>query len=78
LPEPEPGLNIWNVVGPWTYRQEYIRCGKPACKRCAPGADGHGPYWYAYRRSRKNGRMEKRYLGKTLYALDPRGERSPY
>ncbi len=44
-----------------TYRQEYIRCGKPACKRCADGP-GHGPYWYAY--SREHGKVKKRYIGK--------------
>ncbi len=44
-----------------TYRLEYIRCSKPACKRCADG-QGHGPYWYAYRR--EHGKVKKRYIGK--------------
>ena len=44
-----------------TYRQEYIRCGRPACKRCADG-QGHGPYWYAY--SREGGKLKKRYIGR--------------
>ncbi len=44
-----------------TYRQEYIRCGKAGCKRCADG-QGHGPYWYAY--SREGGKLKKRYIGK--------------
>jgi hypothetical protein len=26
-----------------TYRNEYVRCGKPACRSCP-----HGPYWYEY------------------------------
>ena len=43
------------------YRQEYIRCGKAGCKRCAD-APTHGPYWYAY--SREAGRLRKRYIGK--------------
>ena len=45
-----------------TYRQEYVRCGKLACKRCADGGQGHGPYWYAYRR--EGGKLKKRYIGK--------------
>ena len=44
-----------------TYRQEYIRCGKAGCKRCAD-EQGHGPYWYAY--SREGSRVRKRYIGK--------------
>lgn len=44
-----------------SYRQEYVRCGKPACTRCSAGT-GHGPYWYAYWRER--GRLRKRYVGK--------------
>ena len=43
------------------YRQEYIRCGKAGCKRCADGP-AHGPYWYAY--SREEGKLRKRYIGK--------------
>jgi len=27
------------------YRQQYVRCGKATCKKCAPGGPGHGPYW---------------------------------
>ncbi len=45
-----------------TYRQEYIRCNKERCKRCADGGQGHGPYWYAYRR--EDGKLRKRYIGK--------------
>ena len=48
-------------VGGWTFRAEYVRCGKPSCRACP-----HGPYWYAYRH--RGARMEKRYHGK----LDPR------
>lgn len=39
------------------FRQEFIRCGKPNCKRCP-----HGPYWYAYRTVK--GKLRKRYVGK--------------
>jgi len=46
-----------------TFRREYVRCGKPGCRKCP-----HGPYWYAYWREGKKTR--KRYLGKTL----PHGE----
>ena len=45
-----------------TYRQEYVRCGKERCKKCADGP-GHGPYWYAY--WSKGGRTHKQYIGKT-------------
>jgi hypothetical protein len=30
------------------YRQQYVRCGKPTCKKCAPHGPGHGPYWYGF------------------------------
>ncbi len=43
------------------YRQQYRRCGKPNCQRCA-GGPGHGPYWYAIERS--DGRTYSRYIGK--------------
>ena len=46
-----------------SYRHEYVRCGKAPCTRCGAGL-GHGPYWYAYWRA--DGRLHKRYLGKTL------------
>lgn len=44
----------------WTYRCEYVCCGR--CKtRCA-----HGPYWYGYRREGE--KVKKKYFGKQ----DPR------
>jgi hypothetical protein len=46
-----------------SYRQEYVRCGKPTCTSCRTGP-GHGPYWYAY--WRQGGQVHKRYLGKQL------------
>lgn len=45
----------------YTYRCEYVRCGKAACRSCP-----HGPYWYSY--WREEGRVRKRYHGKA----DPR------
>jgi len=45
-----------------TYSQQYRRCGKPDCPRCAAGGAGHGPYWFAY--WREGGRLRSRYLGK--------------
>jgi len=45
-----------------TYSQQYRRCGKPMCVRCATGGTGHGPYWFAY--WREGGRLRSRYLGK--------------
>ena len=45
-----------------TYSQQYRRCGKSGCPRCAAGGTGHGPYWFAY--WREGGRLRSRYLGK--------------
>lgn len=45
------------------YQQEYVRCGKPACKACK-GSIGHGPYWYAY--TRTGAMLRKTYVGKEL------------
>lgn len=44
-----------------TYMCEYVRCGRPTCKK--DRAEGHGPYWYAY--WRQDSRLHKRYVGKT-------------
>ncbi len=49
----------------WLYRLEMVDCGNGAsgrCRKCAKGP-GHGPYWYRYRWS--NGKVHKRYVGKT-------------
>lgn len=54
-PDPdEPGLPRG-----LSYRQEHVRCGKPACRSCP-----HGPYWYAY--WKEDGRTRKRYIGRHL------------
>lgn len=45
-----------------TYRLEYTRCGKAAC-RCAAGTL-HGPYWYSY--WMEGGKTKSRYVGKEL------------
>lgn len=47
----------------YTYRCEYVKCGKGACRTCP-----HGPYWYGY--YREGPRIKKRYFG----LVDPRGE----
>lgn len=41
----------------WTYRFEYVRCGKAGCRGCP-----HGPYWYRYQH--RGGKMRKEYVGK--------------
>lgn len=49
------------------YERRYVRCGKPTCGTCAPGAQapgGHGPYWYLC--AAKAGAWRRVYLGKTL------------
>lgn len=60
-----------------TYRQEWIKCGRPTCSTCRFG-EGHGPYWYAYWRARvdaksvaelgrwKSDKLSKMYVGKVL------------
>ncbi len=45
----------------YTYRPEYVKCGKRGCS-CTKGK-GHGPYWYAY--WKEGGTLKKKYLGKT-------------
>lgn len=49
-----------------SYRQQWVRCGKPGCTRCP-----HGPYWYAY--WREGGRLRSRYLGKNGPEASPAG-----
>ena len=49
----------------FTYELEYVKCGKPNCW-CAGREQGHGPYWYRY--WRENGKLKRRYVGKTLPA----------
>lgn len=46
----------------YTFRREYVRCGKPAC-RCRAG-ERHGPYTYKYWRDPDSGRLRKAYVGK--------------
>jgi len=45
-------------TGNGTLRLEYVRCGKEGC-HCASD-QGHGPYWYAYRKQR--GRVVSTYM----------------
>ena len=55
---------------------EWLNCGSPYCRKCAPGAQGsHGPYWYLY--LWRDGKHLKRYIGKHLpkSAADLVGER---
>lgn len=44
----------------YTYRREYVKCGKEGCS-CAKSR-GHGPYWYAY--WKEGTKLKKKYLGK--------------
>lgn len=44
----------------YTYRVEYVKCGKEAC-RCREGK-GHGPYAYKY--WREGDRVRKKYVGR--------------
>lgn len=47
----------------WTIQKQYRKCNKRACKKCKQGK-GHGPYYYAYRRSQ--GKLISKYIGKEL------------
>jgi len=49
------------------YRQQYVRCGKPGCRRCPPNGQGHGPYWYGYYWDYRQ-RTRSFYVGKALPA----------
>ena len=50
--------------GSISLQHQYVRCGKERCSKCAPGGQGHGPYWYAYWRDGQ--KVRKRYIGKNL------------
>lgn len=43
-----------------SYYQEYRKCGKASCTRCADGP-GHGPYWWSRDRNGK-----RKYIGVNL------------
>ena len=58
---PPPGSRPDGVV----YRQQYVRCGKAACKRCPPHGPGHGPYWYGFYWDYRQ-RTKSFYVGKVL------------
>ena len=58
---PPPGNRPDGVV----YRQQYVRCGKAACKRCPPSGPGHGPYWYGFYWDYRQ-RTKSFYVGKVL------------
>src|SRR5204863_3504285 len=49
------------------YRQQYVRCRKPNCRRCPPHGPGHGPYWYGFYWDYRQ-RTRSFYVGKTLPA----------
>jgi hypothetical protein len=53
------------VAEKWSYRCQYIRCGKLNCRSCP-----HGPYWYGFRSEK--GRTRSKYFGKN----DPRHKKS--
>lgn len=51
----------------YTFRQEWVRCGKDGCK-CRAG-ERHGPYTYKY--WKEGGRLRKEYVGKGVRAAAP-------
>jgi hypothetical protein len=48
----------------YTYRNEWIRCGRETC-RCMAG-ERHGPYTYRY--WKEEGKLRKQYVGKAAAA----------
>jgi hypothetical protein len=72
-PGPKPGKRGYSLQESdysTSYQQEYVRCHKPQCRRCATGP-GHGPYWYAYHYSPAAKRRIKTYLGRELGPPSP-------
>jgi hypothetical protein len=57
----------------YTFRQEYVKCGKKGC-RCAAG-EGHGPYTYKY--WKEGGRLRKAYVGKGVRRRAATGPAAP-
>jgi hypothetical protein len=49
-------------LGTWAVQLEFVKCGKPRCKK-----DRHGPYWYGYRK--EGGKLKSIYIGKDLANL---------
>lgn len=47
----------------YTFRSEYVKCGKKGC-RCQAG-EGHGPYTYKYWKEPGSGRLRKQYVGRS-------------
>jgi len=43
-----------------TYQQRYVWCGKMTCERW------HGPYWYAFFKTRGRNTTRAKYLGRML------------
>lgn len=70
--EKKPGRQVLKQdrVRSVVYQLEYVKCGKEKC-RCAQGK-GHGPYWYAYYRSPRTGRVVSKYCGKEKKEIKPR------
>lgn len=54
-----------------SYRLQFIRCGKPKCKRCRR-APAHGPYWYAF--WKESGRSRSAYAGRARPGWQPTGK----
>jgi hypothetical protein len=49
------------------FRLEKVFCNKSNCKKCnGQNKEGHGPYWYSYKNSKREyiGKKDKNYLDK--------------
>ena len=57
----------------YTFRQERVKCGKPAC-RCRQG-ELHGPYTYKY--WKEDGKLRKAYVGRGLKRPGAAGAAGP-
>ena len=57
----------------YTFRQEYVKCGKKGCR--TPAGEGHGPYTYKY--WKEGGRLRKAYVGKGVRRRGAAGPEGP-
>lgn len=56
--------HTYSIDQDWTFRQQFISCGKKKCRTCGGKNRTHGPYWYAEWKS--GGKTRTRYIGKKL------------
>lgn len=53
------------------FQLEWRACGKSKC-RCMRDGELHGPYWFAYRWSKRHRRQVSAYIGRVFKPYEPR------